>query len=287
MADISKLGTGRAPQITPGPSSVGNKGRTGNVSRTGSPEASAPEASAPGLPKDVVSVSEDGDTVQVSPEGETRLEEDEQGRVIAMPRDSEQDREGSAEAVQEEGQTNSLSPQEERVDSQALQEEEEIILPEYFQEEEEDTAVQENNASREEDGVRRLIRMEEQEEKEEEEEAVEAEATSFVGYTDYELEQMYLKGEITRQDYDQEMASREEEEESFRDQSGAFAREMGAESAALKGNERLLQGMNAAFSPEANQTLNPADRMAMLNVAGGAPEALARRESEQIGIAYN
>ena len=152
MADISRLGGGRAPQIRTGLSSVGNTGRTGNAPRTAAPEAPAPE-----LPADVVSVSEDGDTVQVSPEGETRLEEDEEGRVIALSGEERRDGTETDAARPEEERMNPLELQEEgRAELQGRNEEREIVLPDYFKEEEDNAAIRDDRASREAEGAREL-----------------------------------------------------------------------------------------------------------------------------------
>ncbi len=78
MADISRIGGGTRP-ISPAVSR-GSQIR----SSEGAAEAPAPKAPQEKQLDDLVSVSEDGDTVQVSPEAENILEEESQGRVITL-----------------------------------------------------------------------------------------------------------------------------------------------------------------------------------------------------------
>ncbi len=89
---------------------------------------------------------------------------------------------------------------------------------------------------------------------------------------------MYLEGKITKQDYDKEMEDREEE--------GQSAEEEGNTTQGLEGdrllaeNENLLQGMKEAFSPDANNTITPADRLEMLRAAGLEQQLEQEKEKE-------
>ena len=87
------------------------------------------------------------------------------------------------------------------------------------------------------------------------------EITSFTGYTDTQLEQMYVKGEISKADYDQEMESREEAEEAISENGRRFSEEMGNNVNRLAQGERTEEAMEAAYAPDASQTLEAADRM--------------------------
>ena len=129
----------------------------------------------------VVSVSEDGDTVQVSEDGATELEESASGAVVSRT-DSE--------------------------DKAVIREEEDIEIEPVEAPEIEPIEAPEiepvNNAT---DTDKRQI-------------------NSFVGYTDQQVEQMYLEGEISQNDYNTEIARREEVEEARKAEGDKFSSDM-------------------------------------------------------------
>lgn len=162
--------------------------------------------------ENVVSVSDDGDTVQVSDEGAQELTDSETGAVIS----------------QRQPEDNVLRDEEDiEIEPIEAPEIEPIEAPEI-------TPVTTDDK---EDQKREI--------------------TSFVGYTDQQVEQMYLEGEISQNDYNNEIARREELEASGREDREQFNNTMGRleeadsrtemadfaiETAVEKGNEKI--GLN-------------------------------------------
>ena len=171
--------------------------------------------------ENVVSVSDDGDTVQVSDEGAEELLESTSGAVVSQG-------ETIAEAAREE----------EDIEIEPIEapEIEPIEAPEI-------TPVDTETATQKQD------------------------ITSFAGYTDQQVEQMYLEGEISQSDYNNEIARREEMRASDAADREEFSREMGRleeadtrtqmadfaiESAVENGNEKIglnerLQAVDSVF----------------------------------------
>ena len=171
--------------------------------------------------ENVVSVSDDGDTVQVSDEGAEELSESTSGAVVSQ-------REAAGEAIRAE----------EDIEIEPIEapEIEPIEAPELTP-----TGSETETAKRD--------------------------ITNFAGYTDQQVEQMYLEGEISQNDYNNEIARREELEASDREDREQFSREMGRleeadtraemadfaiESAVESGNEKIglnerLQAVDSVF----------------------------------------
>ncbi len=131
--------------------------------------------------ENVVSVSDDGDTVQVSDEGAQELTESTSGAVVSQ-------RQTEAEALRDE----------EDIEIEPIEapEIEPVEAPEL-------TPIAEET------------------------ETAKREITSFAGYSDKQIEQMYLKGEISQNDYNMELARREELESAERADREQFNYEMG------------------------------------------------------------
>ncbi|MBR5422265.1 MAG: hypothetical protein IK115_14075 [Lachnospiraceae bacterium] len=91
----------------------------------------------------------------------------------------------------------------------------------------------------------------EKEEKEEEEEE-QQQITSFAGYTDAQLKQLYVKGDISKQDYDKEIESREEERTQQGEKAEAFQKEEAQNIADMNENERDEQKMKNLGSPDSS-----------------------------------
>ncbi len=226
--------------------------------------------------KDVVSVSEDGDTVQAGLIARLRLGDDRQGRVIPLGRD-----EGSENAIQDKpvepnlpdttvrnietastGNADTTASNTESQENRELNTEKpELKLnPETGMMERVDPEEQKDPAKAKRDEDKR-------EEAAEEAEVKRAEMTGFVGYSDTELEQLYLKGEISKQNYDREMQDRQEQESSTTQDVGAVSRDLGAMNLRQQEAERLSVEMNEAFSADANNTVSPRDRLQAIQAA--------------------
>ncbi len=167
--------------------------------------------------KDVVSVSEDGDTVQVVRESEEKLEDELFGRVDVL------DQELSGVYNAEKEITN-------------------IEIKDPDEEEEEDKAL-----------------------KIEEEPVEEKEIQSYAGYTDQQLEQMYLKGEISKQDYDSEMELRESREAEAVEEDEENARLAGKMAATENMGKQDEIELKKVFSEDASDTFKAGDRAEIID----------------------
>lgn len=206
--------------------------------------------------ENVVSVSEDGDTVQASNEGQERLEEDAFGRVVVKNKE-EIAPEELAENIAEMAEMPEIDiPEEEQVEAA-----EEEVAPVAAAPEENIASASELMSAQPEDVAQAGQNI-----------------TSFVGYTDSELEQMYLKGDISKQDYDAEMENRAEKKEVKEAESKEFGREI--EEQLSKGNkaDRDSQELREAFSPDASDKIKAGEKIIIMDnlekVANGVPAAL-------------
>ena len=215
--------------------------------------------------KDVISVSEDGDTVQATKDSRDRLAEDAFGRVeVRRESDDEEERETTGE-VTDQATTESAETAIEGTESkQAIEERNSRILENDTKTEEAiDESVKEQllGTSRTdfaiEEGNKRA-------EEEEEEEEYNQKLASYTGISDQKLEQMYLQGEISRMDYDKEMEAREERREAENTGNNQFGNEMTGMAVLEESGKRDLDQIETAFSPEANDNIEAADRMAII-----------------------
>ncbi|MCR5502623.1 MAG: hypothetical protein K6F53_06420 [Lachnospiraceae bacterium] len=91
--------------------------------------------------------------------------------------------------------------------------------------------------------------------------------TSLKSYTETQLEQLYEQGQISKTDYDKEVENRKELREDRQEQDREFSentvRGIGLQEKAERDEEELKN----AFSEDANDNLNPGERIAMINAA--------------------
>ncbi len=185
--------------------------------------------------ENVVSVSEDGDTVQVTEESSERLEEDAFGRMIEKEDVRESD--------------NKPSPAEERL---AKLEQEQA----------------EAKAARRQQMIKEILTEDENEEQEKEVEEKEVEEkevetdqiNSFNGYTYAQLEKLVSEGRISRDDYEKEMDSRSEKIEELKENGKEFNRTMVKNIAEEEQGERDEKQIRQIFSPDASDTLTAETR---------------------------
>ncbi|MCR4909574.1 MAG: hypothetical protein K5985_12160 [Lachnospiraceae bacterium] len=182
---------------------------------------------------DVVSVSKDGDTVQVKPESAQKLEDDAFGTMIRLSDDDEEEKAETEQQVKENEKRR----------------------------EEIEEAVERNREAAE----RRAENAEKQagEAEEDQEELLgNNNITSYAGYTDSQLETMYLKGDISKIDYDKEMTAREERREAETTNTAEFNQTMTANALQERKVEISEESLKLAFAPTANnETIRPEDRV--------------------------
>lgn len=89
--------------------------------------------------------------------------------------------------------------------------------------------------------------------------------TSFKGYTDTQLEQMYLKGEISKYNYDQEIDARKAQREELQNDNNDTSKEM---MSTVTGMERVSQDskqLQEAFSDDSAATPDAAKRVEIMS----------------------
>ena len=190
--------------------------------------------------ENVVAVSDHGDTVAVSDEGEELNDLAQTTSVSAMS--DEEDKESAAEILMEQ--------------SEAMSEETQKILQSQQEE------------------IRQI---------EDEENFETAAAASYNAYSDQQLEQMYLKGEISRIDYQREMESRDAAEEANGEENEEFSEEMSGLSAIENQTANSMNAIQTAYASDST-TMSAQERLgAMENLDENmnADENALERRAEQ------
>ena len=187
--------------------------------------------------ENVVSVSEDGDTVQVSDDGATELSESTEGAVVST---------AAAEADATRGVEEDIE-----IEPIEAPEIEPIEAPEITP----ITATTDTADSQA------------------------ANITSFVGYTDQQVEQMYLEGEISQNDYNNEIARREEIEQGRRDEAERFGETMGRLEEADSRVERADFAIESAIK-SGNEKIGLNERLSAVDSVFEERESAVRRQQE-------
>ncbi len=218
--------------------------------------------------EDVIAVSKDGDTVQATDESRERLAEDAFGHMeVRQGQETEngnQNQTVTGEVTEEAIEERTQTAIEGSETQQAIAESVNDRLVNGSRSEE---AIAEsidrtlNGTSRTEEAIEAGNERAEQEEAERE---YNEKLASYQGISDMMLEQMYIKGEISKTDYDKEMESREEIREAEGIDNAQFSNEMTGAAVLQESGQRDLQEIETAFSPEANDNLSGEQRMEIL-----------------------
>ena len=217
MSEISKISFINAQSPAPAYDykSAVSPAKTDNVKTTPVPEqetakpAGTEEKKVARELENVISVSEDGDTVQASEKALKELEKEDElgGRVIAKPNAEEK------------------SPAQERIEQQKKEAEAAARK-----------RTEQLKAQAEAEAERAKERMEELQESNEKADAKKdsfkaeqkdaaQKPSNYAGYSDVQLKQLYEKGVISKQDYDKEVESRKETKQQQIEENNAFAKE--------------------------------------------------------------
>ena len=218
--------------------------------------------------KDVIAVSKDGDTAQASKDSKDKLEETKElGDVKELTNKTKVSDEPSAakklfdelKAKQESGPSPAERAKENAEKAKARIEDSKKDKQQNLQKKE-NVLTQKNSASE-------LSKAAANETKQP---AKQSNVRDFAEYTDAQLRQMYIKGDISRYDYDHELSSREEtsdirsaEENSEKVFNEGIVRALKNESKA----ERSSENIERAFDEEANDNIQAEQRMAMVDAA--------------------
>jgi hypothetical protein len=112
----------------------------------------------------------------------------------------------------------------------------------------------------------------------------EPQITSFKGYSDQQLRQMYLSGTISRYAYDTEMTSRTEENQELSESEQVF-REGIVRNISNQGKlERSSEAVQNAFSDETSKTLTGEQRISFFNAANSRQVDKEPEEELQLSI---
>ena len=218
--------------------------------------------------EDLLSVSQDGDTVQASKQARQKLTDEEQGRVI--PLDGKKQGNEEKPLLQATGNGRNTGVQGNVPGTNRHQE--------FLKETEKEDLEERFGFGIRGDGrltpktIRKEIREEAKEERQEERqeerlEAQMAEKTSFAGYTDQQVEQLYLQGVISKSDYDQEMGRREAQEEERTQETGERTQRFQADLNTRNNNEVVQEELTTAYEPDSNDNLEPQDRVQIIQAA--------------------
>ncbi|MBQ7584027.1 MAG: hypothetical protein IJT24_05395 [Lachnospiraceae bacterium] len=229
--------------------------------------------------EDVIAVSKDGDTVQATDKSLERLKEDafghmevrkdqtETGEAVNGQAETGANINGQTEAGEVTGQAMEESAETAAEGTESRQAIQESIEKSRLNGSRTEEAIEDsveravNGVSRTEEAIELGNRRAEQEEAEKE---YNQKLTSYQGISDMKLEQMYLQGEISKTDYDQEMASREEARETEAEDNARFGNQMAGAAVLQESGQRDLNQIETAFSGEANNTISAADRMEII-----------------------
>lgn len=115
------------------------------------------------------------------------------------------------------------------------------------------------------------------------EHAVAEQVTSFAGYTESQLEQMYLQGKISRYDYETEIEEREELREEQLDTSQSFAEKTAENMRKLGHTERINTAVETAYSQDASDTVSAQLRMQAIQSVEN-PETIQREQEQNFQV---
>ncbi len=203
--------------------------------------------------ENVVSKSKDGDTVQVSESSAEKLSEDAFGRMDIIGRNEEADKALTDRAAIDQGAENAVALEEEGRNA------DEKVIPNI-------TASAAAPADKP-----QIKKPDEDDEKKEEavkaieEESEKPKVTSFAGYTEDQLRQMYQRGEISRQDYEKQIKLKEELKEEVSGDTGEVNKMMKGVLGLSNEGEKDETELKALFSEDSSDKTPAAERIAFMD----------------------
>ena len=105
--------------------------------------------------------------------------------------------------------------------------------------------------------------------------------TTYAGITNQQLEQMYRDGEISRYDYDAEIAAREARQEEMRSDSAQMNQEAAAIGTVQRNTDNSAIQVKNLASEASSDTLSAQQRQDIINAAQNENTKEERREEEQ------
>ncbi len=249
------------------------------------PELQEPDTGREEIREDVIAVSKDGDTVQASLTSRSKLEQEDEmgGRVIAknnslaeksMPTASDATK-MAQQRIQEQVEDSAEASDKREEQQQAMEVAEAQRRRAGENERQERAVIAENRqASRQEREEKEAAADEERKENSSKE------ISSYAGYSNSELKQMYLEGDISRQEYEKELSQRKDQQQpqasrgASRDgnaaqarESAAFGQDMADNLTARRENSFFEEELRGLGNEEEAQTLDSAERKNILDAA--------------------
>lgn len=196
-----------------------------------------------------IAVSEDGDTVELSKAGVSKLDETRQDEGTSIKRELEETEAKKSDAAFKEKRAEELKA-----------ERKEAELKREFRKEAADEAERKAELRSE------LLKqsMDETTEK--------TTDISFAGKSDGDIARMYLRGDITKAEYDNEIESRENKREVHANREEKLAGNILGGFAKTEEMSRFDKELKLAFSDDAPEPFSPTDRLKMIEVASGTRE---------------
>lgn len=235
--------------------------------------------------EDVIAVSEDGDTVQATEKSLEKLAEDAFGHMEVRKDQTANDEAideaaynvaKAGEDIAEEAEASETYDAADAMEEVAGTATGDTVSQEAIEESINEARL---NGSRTEEAIAESIERtvngtsrteeaieagNERAENEEAEKEYNQKLASYQGISDMRLEQMYLEGEISKRDYDQEMEAREEARETENEDNSRFANQMTGAAVLQEAGQRDLNQIETAFSEEANDVISAEDRMEII-----------------------
>ncbi len=220
--------------------------------------------------ENVVSRSKDGDTVQVSESSVEKLSEDAFGRMDIIGRSSEADKAEAENAAAERPAAEAENTEVERPAADAGAEN--VVALEEEGRNADEKVIPNITASAVAPADKPQIERpdEDEEEKEEAVKAIEEEdekpkITSFAGYTEDQLRQLYQRGEISRQDYEKQVKLKEELKEEASGDTGEVNRMMKGVLGLSNEGDKDRTELKALFSEDSSDKIPAAERIAFMD----------------------
>lgn len=210
-------------------------------------------------PENQVAVSKDGDTLQISEEASLKFQktrEPGEREKASLKKDAE------ASKVQRE----ELQEKERKL---------ERIKEEMKEAERKRELQEEENKVKMAEAEKREVLFEEVGKKRE---PIQEEKISFSGKSDSDLAKMYLRGDITKAEYDSVIEQRESEREAMQTKEREFQEETMEGVAKTEEMERFALELERAFSENSSAILKPTERLETIEAAEGKIEKKEQKE---------
>ncbi len=243
---------------------------TDELEKAAEREKAAPEE------REIVSVSEDGDTVAVQKSNADELDEERQGTVIETGREDETK---AANAATDERETEAIEAPE--IEEDKAPEIQPMTLPDAAKEAIERAT---EDIERKEDAAKETAKAQADEEADEKD--YEQKIVSFAGYTNEQIEQMYLDGKISQYDYNKEIESREKRVENIQVSNEELSNNMNALDAAGRDVDNTGNAIAAATSDQASQTLTAQQKLDAIDTLKDR-EAAEKKNTEDTRIQWD